>query len=231
MQETISDRANDRFPLVIKPVRGRKGRGVQVVRDDGELVSALCALSETGEKDLLLERFVHGSHYRIVLCRDQIVDVLNRKHASVTGDGESTIRELVDRQNRERSRFCMPLIPEALITCAVNVSADTVLEENKVQRLNELVNFSRGGTTSRVETASVHSENTEIFGRISSLSGLVISCVDVIMPDISQHFRNQDWVVNEINHAPAQRLHYMADMAHSNQCAEGVLTQFFSSNE
>ena len=228
MQEAILGSTHNGFPRVLKPVRGGRSRGVHVVYDYAELKSVLLGLPGSHETDLLLEQFIPGEHYRVFLCRNRIIDILHRKHASVTGDGNSTVQELVDRQNRERELFGVPLIPETLVADSAAMPPDTVLENGKVHQLSRLVDFKLGGTVFRVERESVHKENCELFEKISALSGLAFCCVDIIMPDISVTFRDQKYSMNEINHIPGQVLPYMADMARSNQCAEGILARYFS---
>jgi hypothetical protein len=48
------------------------------------------------------------------------------------------------------------------------------------------------------------------------------------MPDITRPNKKMIYAVNEINHAPGQEMHFSADGALSNQCAERTLVEYFS---
>src|SRR5699024_5020671 len=59
--------------------------------------------------EVLIERFVEGKEYRFTYVKKEIVGVAHRRPASITGDGESTVEQLVEEKNKERKRRENPI--------------------------------------------------------------------------------------------------------------------------
>ena len=85
--------------FLLKPLDGTLGRGV--LRDLGasDVRRHLSAL----EQPILLEELVAGREYRVYVTGEQVVSVLRRRPASVLGDGQQSIRKLVERKAAARS--------------------------------------------------------------------------------------------------------------------------------
>src|SRR5690606_26125872 len=89
-------------PLVVKPARGERGRGISVnISDPGELATAVeCAASLCEE--VVLEEYSEGRDLRVVLIDFAVVAAATRKPAAVVGNGRHTVRELIEKQSRRR---------------------------------------------------------------------------------------------------------------------------------
>ena len=89
-------------PLVVKPVRGGGGAGViGEIRTFDQLRRALAHVRRFG-RDALFERQIDGDSYRVLLLDGELLDVLKRTRPTVTGDGRSTIEELMFREHERR---------------------------------------------------------------------------------------------------------------------------------
>jgi D-alanine-D-alanine ligase-like ATP-grasp enzyme len=55
------------------------------------------------EDTILVEKYIKGSYYRVLVVGDQVVAASHRISAHVTGDGERTIRELIHKENSLRT--------------------------------------------------------------------------------------------------------------------------------
>lgn len=89
-------------PVVVKPRRGSMGRGVTVNVTDPEDIRAGFERARTISDDVLVEQYVHGLEYRAHATRSQCVGVFRRLLPSITGDGHSTVAELVSEKNELR---------------------------------------------------------------------------------------------------------------------------------
>jgi pimeloyl-ACP methyl ester carboxylesterase/membrane protein DedA with SNARE-associated domain len=91
-----------RFPLVLKPDRGQRGRHVSIVHSEEELSARreeLCDRRHT--EDLLLQEYVAGPEYGIFYRRfpgeehGEILSITEKKLPTVSGDGRRRLEELI----------------------------------------------------------------------------------------------------------------------------------------
>jgi cyanophycin synthetase len=89
-------------PFVVKPVRGGGGAGViGEIHTFAQLRRALPHVRRYG-RDALFERQIYGDSYRVLLLDGEVLDVLKRSRPTMTGDGRSTIEELMFREHERR---------------------------------------------------------------------------------------------------------------------------------
>ncbi len=86
------------LPVVVKPYDGNHGRGVFTNLTTREEVEAAFAVAEPEGSDVMVERFVRGSEHRLLVVGGQVVAAAAGEPAWVTGDGKSTLTELIDNQ-------------------------------------------------------------------------------------------------------------------------------------
>ena len=89
------------FPCVVKPLDGNHGRGVHLDLRSEEAVRAAFpgALSQSRSGDVVVETYVAGNDYRCLVIGGKVAAIAERVPAAVTGDGEHTVRQLVDIAN------------------------------------------------------------------------------------------------------------------------------------
>jgi len=94
------------FPCVIKPLDGNHGRGVNLdLRDDAAVRRAFpIALEQSRSGDVVVESYVAGNDYRCLVIGGHVAAIAERVPASVTGDGERTVRALVEVENADPRR-------------------------------------------------------------------------------------------------------------------------------
>lgn len=91
------------FPsIVVKPKNSGQSRGVSMgIRSEEELSGALGVLEASGfEGDsYLVEEEIAGPNYRILASRKRTLAMYQRTPVRVTGDGRSTISQLIEMRN------------------------------------------------------------------------------------------------------------------------------------
>jgi len=94
------------FPVVLKPLDGNHGRGVGLdLRDDDAVRGAFTpAYEESGSGDVVVESFVTGNDYRVLIVGGKMAACAERVPASVVGDGVHSVRELVELENADPRR-------------------------------------------------------------------------------------------------------------------------------
>jgi membrane protein DedA with SNARE-associated domain len=90
------------FPVVVKPDVGQRGEGVRVVRSEGELEEVM----RGAERDLLVQEYAPGFEFGVFYYRlpgeerGHIFSITEKRFPEVSGDGESTLEELILKDER-----------------------------------------------------------------------------------------------------------------------------------
>ena len=205
------------FPCVVKPLDGNHGRGVHLDLRSEEAVRAAFAgaLRESRAGDVVVETYVAGNDYRMLVIGGRLAAVAERVPASVTGDGEHTVRELVDIANADPrrgighekvlTRIRVDEAAEALVR-AQGFDIDAVPPEGTWIKLALTGNMSTGGT-SIDRTFETHPDNIEIAETAARIIGLDVAGIDFICPDIATPVRETGGAIVEVNAAPGFRMH------------------------
>src|SRR5699024_7933298 len=103
---------------------------------------------------VLVEEFVAGTEYRFFVLNDEVGAVLLRVPANVTGDGKSSIGELIDRKNEDPLRGADHRAPmayiekgsiETLMLREQGLTFEDIPKEGQTVYLRENSNISTGG--------------------------------------------------------------------------------------
>jgi cyanophycin synthetase len=205
------------FPVVVKPLDGNHGRGVHVnLRDVDSVRRAVpAALSQTRSGELVVETYIHGNDYRVLVIGGRMAAIAQRVPASVTGDGKHTLKVLVDLENADPRRGIgheKVLTRIDFNTAAIELAqaqgfgVDDVPPKGTRVQLALTGNMSTGGT-SVDRTMEAHPENVEIAETAAQIVGLDVAGIDFIVPDIAIPVREQGGAIVEVNAAPGFRMH------------------------
>lgn len=203
-------------PCVLKPSAASSGSGITTgVRDARQLQRAVLRARRTSER-LLLERQATGCVYRMLYLDGDLLDVVRRHPPRVTGDGSSTVGELVGAENDRRMRAARegpPLLlrvdldsiftleasgltPRSVPAAGTTVAVKTVVSQNRAEE-NERVPLDR------------MSEILVLEGRraVEAL-GLRLAAVEIVTPDTERGLAACGGVVIEVNGTPGLHYHY-----------------------
>jgi cyanophycin synthetase len=124
------------FPLVIKPVNGNHGRGITAnLKTWEETLVAFKAAKEVS-RSIIVERYIVGDDYRILVINYKLVAAAKRTPAGVTGDGKSTIQELIDEVNKDPRRGYGH--EKVLTQITVDAMTEAILAQKKQNTKNRL---------------------------------------------------------------------------------------------
>jgi len=196
-------------PVVIKPADRERGEGVSVdVTAESVQVAFEAALKLSPSKEVLVEQQINGVCHRLFIAAGRLLYAVRRLPTGVYGDGESTVRELVDRE-RARQSFIPPwkrnpidLDELALQTLARDHrQPSSILAQGVFSRLRPIETTAWGGVDEEV-THDLHPANLRIALDATALLNLEVAGVDIISPDITQPWYSNGAVINEVNYAP-----------------------------
>ncbi|MGZ8595875.1 MAG: cyanophycin synthetase [Actinomycetota bacterium] len=205
------------FPVVTKPLDGNHGRGVGLdLRTERAVRTGFRrAQKESRRGFVVVESFVTGSDYRVLVIGGRMVAIAERVPAHVTGDGKHAIRWLVDKENQDPRRGIGH--EKVLTRIKVDEGAMDLLKKqgfaiDDVPPKGERVllaatgNMSTGGI-SIDRTWEAHEDNVEIAEEAARVVGLDVAGIDFLAPDISQPVREAGGAIVEVNAAPGFRMH------------------------
>lgn len=204
--------------IVVKPTRGFGGAGVSIQpHTEPEIRRAFNFANEKsishGRPKVLVEEFIYGKHFRLVVLGDTLIAAAERIPPSVTGNGRSTVAELIDTENKklgEEGRPKIKLDNEAKKALDVSGhSLDEVPNKGDVITVRFNANMTSGGSTRECLT-DVHPDYAKLAIDATKAIGLGLSGVDLITPDITDPKTKH--AINEVNHDPGMRIHYMPDI-------------------
>lgn len=203
------------YPVVVKPNFGNQGKHVSVnITNPAELETAFVNASNLGQ-EVLIEKYITGKDYRVLLVNGKVAAVAERTPASVKGDGIHTVKELIDLENADELRGddhdkpLTKIIIDDYVTRLIQkqgFSLDSILFPEKILYLRANSNLSTGGTAID-RTNNIHPDNIKIAELAVKTIGLDIAGIDIVMPDISKPIKNGYGAIVEVNAAPGIRMH------------------------
>jgi cyanophycin synthetase len=225
------------FPLVIKPVDGNHGRGITVdIRNyEDALVAFQHAKDSSKSGAIIVEKFITGSDYRLLVINNQLVAAAIRTPAHVIGDGKLTIQELIDIVNSDSRRgyghenvltqITVNDLTKTIIKDA-GYTLDSVISKGEMVILKDTANLSTGGTAEDI-TDIVHPANVSMAERISKIIDLDICGIDITTTDISKPLSETGGAVLEVNAGPGFRMHLAPTTGLPRNVAAPVIDKLF----
>jgi len=225
------------YPVVIKPLDGNHGRGVCINLKDDEEVTRLYPVAEEESRagTVVVESFITGKDYRILVVNNEVVAVAERVPAHVVGDGEHTISQLIDITNQDSRRG----VGHEKILTRISIDNQTretlerqelTLEDvpaaGQVIPLKQTGNMSTGGT-SIDRTDDIHPDNAQVARQAAMVVGLDIAGIDFIAADISQSVRQAGGAIVEVNAGPGFRMHTHPTEGHPRHVGRAVMDMLF----
>ena len=223
------------LPVVVKPQDGNQGKGVTVnLTERSQLAAAYASAEKYGT--VMVERFLPGHDFRLLVVGDQLVAAARREPPQVLGDGQHTVRELVDAVNldpRRGSGHGTALTKIRLDDIAVaHIAAEGLTPESvpaQGQRvvLRNNANLSTGGSATDV-TDDVHPEIAARAIEAAQTIGLHICGVDVVCETMLRPLEEQNGGVVEVNAAPGLRMHLAPSFGKPRHVGVPMVDQLFA---
>ncbi|MBN9338820.1 MAG: cyanophycin synthetase [Comamonadaceae bacterium] len=203
------------LPVVVKPQDGNQGKGVTVNITTRAQLEAAYATAQGYSDEVMVERFLPGHDFRLLVVGHQLVAAARREPPQVLGDGVHTISQLVDIVNQDPRRgsghgtaltkIRLDDIAIARIA-AEGLAPDSVPAQGQRVVLRNNANLSTGGSATDV-TDDVHPEVAARAIEAAQTIGLHICGVDVICESILRPLEEQNGGIVEVNAAPGLRMH------------------------
>jgi cyanophycin synthetase len=203
-------------PCVLKPASGTGGgQGVTTgIRTRCQLAWAATLTAQTGA-EMLLEEQIPGDNYRLLYLDGVLLDAVQRRPPSVTGDGRSPIRQLVEATNAARLRRGAT-ISQVLLTI------DLDMRNTLARQGLSLASVPGAGIVVPVKTVinqNFAADNVTVTDRLgpsliadsaraARCVGVRLAGIDVITRDPTVPLAESGGVIIEVNTTPGFHYHY-----------------------
>lgn len=223
------------FPVVLKPFDGNQGKGVHLNLTSGQEVKQAFKEAAKHSAGILVEKYITGQDYRILVVGDRVAAVAKRVPANVIGDGIHTIAQLVEEINRDPNRGIKhekPLTRIRLDPAAVQVlkkqgyDPDFILQAGEKALLRTNGNISTGGTAIDC-TDILHPDNTELAILAAKVLNIDIAGIDLVTEDISRSILETGGAIVEVNTAPGIRMHLYPSEGTPRNVAKDIVDLLF----
>lgn len=198
------------FPVVVKPADLDGGTAVASgLMTMDEVRSAYTAARRQSEH-IIVEKHFDGRDYRITVFQGNPVWIVEKVPGGVTGDGRSTVSELVDRLNLDPRRNTSAHSPlrklvldeeAGLLLAKKGLDSASIPAEGNYVQLRRASNIACGGTFFTVHS-HIHPDNLSLAVRVASLFRLDLAGIDLLIPDISRSWMETGAAVCDVNAQP-----------------------------
>jgi len=197
------------LPVVVKPSNLDRSEGVFLDLTTDEAVRNAYDQARKLSSHILVQSRIPGHCHRLVTFNGRFVFAYTRHPAAVKGDGETSIRDLVQRFNDAHFRKAkhlqtkpFPFDDEALECLASQgLGPDDVLETDRLAFLRKNNVIEHAGHN-EIVTDKVHRENIALVERLSKLFRLESVGADLISTDPTRPWYETGGAITEVNFEP-----------------------------
>ncbi len=223
-------------PVTVKPTDGSHGRGVSLGLSTSEELLNAFRIAQSYSRKVLVEETYTGRDYRVLVVGGKVVSAVERIPVHVVGDGASTVRRLIERENLNPMRGvghqkAMTMIEIDEIAEAYmakhHISLDAYIPgKGELVYLRDSANMSTGATARDV-TDLLHGETALMCERAASAVGLDICGIDLKVEDIGKPVTGTNGGIIEVNAAPGIRMHEMPAEGRGRPAGEAILNLLY----
>jgi cyanophycin synthetase len=187
----------------------------------------------------LVEKFLPGSDYRLLVVGNKLVAAARREPPLVVGDGIHTVKELVDKVNADPRRgdgHSTSLTKIKFDDIAIgrlklqDMEPNSVPEKGRRVILRNNANLSTGGTATDV-TDDVHAEVAARVVVAAQMVGVDICGVDVVCESVLKPLEEQNGGIVEVNAAPGLRMHISPSFGKGRNVGKAIIDYMYPNGD
>ena len=225
------------LPVVVKPSNGNHGRGVTLDLRRREEIEAAWHVAEPEGREVMVERFIPGDEHRLLVVGGKLVAAARGEVVSITGNGRSTVVELIDHQlNSDPRRGYEEEYPLEVIDIATNVAVQLELkrqdlEGDSIPAAGRQIVVQRNGNVAVDCTDEVHPEVAYIAALAAKVVGLDIAGIDMVALDISKPLQAQGGAIVEVNAGPGLLMHLKPAVGAPRPVGQAIAEHLFPADD
>jgi D-alanine-D-alanine ligase-like ATP-grasp enzyme len=204
------------FPLVIKPNVSGYSRGSYFPINDFIQLWKAIFLAKIWWPTTVIEQYLKGENYRVVVIDGKIMSVIQRYPPFVTGNGKDSISILIGSENamREEMQLYGGMFPiqknkrtQGYLK-KQGFTFDTIPAKDEHIELYFRVALAPGGIVQTIDKTTIHDDNVQLFLDTLKLFKANILGVDIIFENsIQKSHKDQKCILLEVNSRPYLKMH------------------------
>ncbi|WP_035206195.1 cyanophycin synthetase [Acidovorax sp. CF316] len=225
------------LPVVVKPSDGNHGRGVTLdLRKQADIEAAYHVAYPEGS-DVMVESFIPGDEHRLLVVGGKVVAAARGEVVSITGNGRSTVKELIDSQlNSDPRRGYEEEYPLEIIDLATDTKVQLELKRqdldaDSVPAAGRTIVVQRNGNVAVDCTDDVHPEVAYIAQLAAKVVGLDIAGIDMVALDISKPLHTQGGAIVEVNAGPGLLMHLKPAVGAPRPVGQAIVEHLFPTED
>ena len=222
------------LPVVVKPQDANHGRGVSICLEDRVAIEEAYDIASREGSGVVVERFISGSQYRVLVVGDQAVAASGGEAEQVLADGLHTVEELVALANQDPRRgedSAMPLTPLVLDEISLQLLRHQGLDKTAVPAAGRAVIIHHNGDLTVDVTERMHPDVAASCVVAAQPVGLDVAGIDLIADDIGQPLETQNGAVIEVNASPGLVMHLKPLVGNPRPVGEAIVKHLFPPGE
>ncbi|NED95446.1 hypothetical protein G1H11_08975 [Phytoactinopolyspora alkaliphila] len=225
------------FPLVLKPSSGGKGRGVTTGISSRAELEAAWEAAAANTPSVMVERYFAGRDAgRFLVVGSRCVAVAQKRPPVLTGDGSSSVEQLINERNTERAKHAhlrhrLMVLDDTLVAelARKDLTLASVVPAGEDVVLDQTSNTSRGADTADI-TDDVHPSFAEVAKKATAaVPGLGLAGVDILAHDLTKPAGPDNHIIVEINSYPGIRSHHYPDIGTPRDVAKIIVDETLES--
>jgi cyanophycin synthetase len=226
-------------PVVVKPYDGNHGRGVSLnLMTESDVVSAYHLAALKGDsKNVIVEKYITGNEHRLLVVGKHVVAAAKGEALWITGDGQSTVLELVESQiNTDPRRGETEEFPLGKVK--PHESGEIILElerqnftAHSIPAKDQKVLIQTNGNVANDVTDEMHPEVARAAALAARIVGLDIAGIDLVMDDISKPLEAQGGAIIEVNASPGLLAHLKPATGKARNVGTDIVKHLFAPEE
>ena len=225
------------LPVVVKPVDGNHGRGVSIELTTQEEVEEAYRLAIAEGSDVIVESFIPGNEHRLLVVGGRVVAAARGETAWVTGDGASSVAQLIDSQlNVDPRRGTTEDYPLNHIRldddpAVVLELARQGFQADSVPAAGQKVLIQRNGNVAFDVSDRIHPDIAAAAALATRVIGLDIAGIDLVAEDISRPLDQQRAAFVEVNAGPGLLMHLKPAEGTPRPVGRAIVDHLFAADE
>lgn len=221
------------LPVVVKPSDANHARGVSLELMTEEEVRAAFPVADAEGSDVIVERFIRGNEHRLLVVGGKVVAAGRGEHIVITGDGKSSVRQLIDVQlNTDPRRGEAEEFPLETIRIDTDRTMQLLLQRQgfnaeSVPAEGQVVTVQRNGNVSIDCTDEVHPDVAAAASLAARIVGLDIAGIDLVTEDVSYPLEQTGGAIVEVNAGPGLLMHLKPAQGQPRPVGEAIVAHLF----
>lgn len=203
-------------PVIVKPNIGSRSRHTTIhIMNEEDLINGFRIAKKLSPLVVIEEELKGGTVYRPTLVGGKLIAVISKEPPNVVGDGVSSVRALIDKENNNPKRIEGSLFhPIAIDKDAEKellfrgLMLESIPEKGRFVTLSQKTSRGIGGATTDY-TGTTHPVNKELFEKVGKIVKDPLIGIDFMIEDITKPWTEQARCgVIECNSLPFIDLHH-----------------------